>query len=388
MKITIAMLALTCASTLSAQQLPDSGSFFVRLGSDTVAVERYTRTRHQLVSEALLRTPITRRIKLTVTFKDDGTISWWEVLNSPVAGTPNSGPVTRGLVTLVGDSAQVQYWSAGAPRSSGKIPAHPRLMPLQVPFYSTYDVALQNARKQPRDTALSVMAGNSPLTYRVEYLRADSVRLSHPQSGIIVAKLDEHGRLTRLNAEGTTLKVIVTRSKPVDLQQWATRFAKADAEGKSIGLLSPRDTVQAVVGGAWVAVDYSRPSKRSRVIFGGIVPWDQVWRTGANAATTLTVDVKPIQIGTTRLPPGKYSLWTIPSKSGWKLIINKQSGQWGTNYDPAQDIARIDVKTEAVAVPVETFQIALFQSTAAPNEGRMTLTWDRTRVVVPFGVVN
>ncbi len=111
----IGALMLT-AGTAHAQQQPDSGSFFVRLGNDTIAVERYTRSTQQLVAEALMRTPITRHFKLTVTFKDDGTLSWWEVINSPVAGVPNSGPLSRMLVTLLGDSAQVEVWSGGVAR--------------------------------------------------------------------------------------------------------------------------------------------------------------------------------------------------------------------------------------------------------------------------------
>jgi hypothetical protein len=107
-----------------------------------------------------------------------------------------------------------------------------------------------------------------------------------------------------------------------------------------------------------------------------------VWRTGANAATSLTIDGGPMTIGDVRIPAGKYTLWTLPSKTGWKLIINKQTGQWGTVYDEKQDLARIDVKTEKVAVPVEQFTIDV--KPINRTNGLMTLTWDRTRVVVPF----
>src|SRR5687767_6693401 len=109
--IVVAMMLLAGARAGAAQQ-PDSGSFFVRLGQDTIAVERYARTRQQLVAEALLRTPVTRHIKLTATFNDAGNITWWEVVNSPVAGTPTPGPMSRALVTVVGDSVVVESWTA------------------------------------------------------------------------------------------------------------------------------------------------------------------------------------------------------------------------------------------------------------------------------------
>ncbi|HEY0304301.1 MAG TPA: DUF2911 domain-containing protein, partial [Longimicrobiales bacterium] len=307
--------------------------------------------------------------------------------NSPVAGVPNSGgPVSRMLVTLLGDSAQVEVWSAGSARPPRMIAARPDILPLQIPFYSTYETALQRARATPGDTLLTMLAGNTPLAYTMKYPRPDSITLFHPQSGNNVARLDRSGRLLSFNGEGTTFKVMVTRSKPVDLQPYAVRFAKADAEGKSVGFLSPRDTVDVSVNVMSVTIDYARPFKRGRVIFGGIVPWNQVWRTGANAATNILIENGTMVIGNTRIPAGKYTLWTIPSKTGWQLIFNKQTGQWGTIYDEKQDLARIPVKTESVPVPVEQFTIAVTAKDDNARDALLTLTWDRTRVVVPFRV--
>src|SRR5580704_1818688 len=105
-------------------------------------------------------------------------------------------------------------------------------------------------------------------------------------------------------------------------------------------VLSPRDTARATIGKAHVLVDYGRPSKRGRVIFGSLVPYGQVWRTGANAATTFVID-KDLTIGAQTVPAGTYTLYTLPSASNWLLIINKQTGQWGTEYDQSQDLVRI-----------------------------------------------
>jgi hypothetical protein len=382
MKKLFVLLALACAPTASAQQVPDSGSFFVRLGRDTIAVERYTVLKNQLVAEALLRTPVTRHLKLNVTFKEDGTLSWWEVINSPVPGTGDTGPVTRGLVTLVGDSASVEFKVGANSRPIRKVAAHPSMMPLQAPFYSTYELALRRHSKNAADTLLSMLAANVPLHYRISYPRPDSVILHHAQGGTTVIKTDGNGRILNFNGAATTFKVQATRSKPVDLAVWAKRFAKADSAGRAIGFLSPKDTVDFSIENGQLWIEYSRPAKRGRVIFGGIVPYDQVWRTGANQATAFEIELGTMIIGDVKIPKGKYTLWTLPSRTGWKLIINKQTGQWGTVYDPAQDLARIDVKTETVAVPVEQFTIEAKRTAVAT--GVLTLTWDRTRVVVPF----
>jgi hypothetical protein len=124
-----------------------------------------------------------------------------------------------------------------------------------------------------------------------------------------------------------------------------------------------------------VWVDYGRPLKRGREIFGNIVPWNTVWRTGANAATQLNTSADLV-IGGATVPAGKYTLWTLPTPSGWKLIINKQTGQWGTEYHPEQDLVRVDARVETLATPVEQLVIAF-------EPGALTFTWDKTRVSVP-----
>ena len=101
--------------------------------------------------------------------------------------------------------------------------------------------------------------------------------------------------------------------------------------------------------GKTVTIEYSRPSMRGRKIFGGLVPYDQVWRTGANAATSLKTDVA-LTIGAASVPAGNYTLYTLPGATSWKLIINKQTGQWGTEYNQSQDLARVDMKVNQRSV--------------------------------------
>ena len=105
-----------------------------------------------------------------------------------------------------------------------------------------------------------------------------------------------------------------------------------------------------------VGKGYSAPSVRGRTIFGGLVPYGEVWRTGANAATTLKTS-GALQIGGLNVPAGTYTLYSLPTADGWKLIVNKQTGQWGTVYDKAQDLGRVDMSAGSTAVPVETMVI-------------------------------
>jgi hypothetical protein len=139
---------------------------------------------------------------------------------------------------------------------------------------------------------------------------------------------------------------------------------------------SPHETVTATVDGAKVTIEYGRPYMRGRKIVGGLVPYGRVWRTGADAATTLTTDA-PLVIGGANVPAGKVTLYTLPGEQGWKLIINKQTGQWGTEYTEAQDLARVDLTTRKLSAPVDQFTIKI-------EGGQLKLSWELTELSVPI----
>lgn len=157
----------------------------------------------------------------------------------------------------------------------------------------------------------------------------------------------------------------------------------APSTGLAQAPASPRDSVKATVGGATVSVNYGRPSKRGREIFGGLVPFGTVWRTGANEATAFTT-TKALRFGTTTVPAGSYTLYTLPDQAGkWQLIINKQTGQWGTVYSQAQDLVRIPLTVEQTAAVVEQMAVTL---SPAQNGGELAVSWDRTKAKTSFVV--
>jgi hypothetical protein len=138
--------------------------------------------------------------------------------------------------------------------------------------------------------------------------------------------------------------------------------------------VSPHETVNATVGDAKITIVYGRPyskdpkSGEKRKIWGTLVPYGKVWRMGADEATLLTTD-KSISIGGTAIPAGTYSLYLWPEEGGAKLIVNKQTGQWGTKYDESQDLVRIDLKKEAHDKPVDQFTIVV-------DNGVLKLMWE------------
>ena len=140
--------------------------------------------------------------------------------------------------------------------------------------------------------------------------------------------------------------------------------------------LSPPATASVTFAdGKTVTINYSQPSMRNRKIFGGLVPYDKVWRTGANAATSLQTDVN-LTIGGTAVPAGSYTLYTIPSQNNWTLIINKQTGQWGTKYEQSQDLARIPMKVTQRPSGLELFTISLDKN--GGDSADLKIEWENT----------
>src|SRR6476646_8338528 len=142
---------------------------------------------------------------------------------------------------------------------------------------------------------------------------------------------------------------------------------------------SPPGTADCTINGKKVTIDYSRPSLKGRKLGTDLAPYGKVWRTGANEATTLTTDIA-LDIGGAKVPAGTYTLYTLPSEGTWKLIINKQTGQSGTEYHQEQDLARVDMKKQEITVPVEQFTISLDQD--SNNSADLILEWEKTRVFV------
>jgi len=143
---------------------------------------------------------------------------------------------------------------------------------------------------------------------------------------------------------------------------------------------SPHETVETTINGKKISVTYGRPYLKGRKAVGGsLVPYGQVWRTGADEATVLKTETD-LMIGTLSVPAGSYALFTLPSETGWKLIVNKTSDQWGAfSYDAKQDLGRVDMKVGKTGAPVEQFTISL---TGSGKTGMLKMEWENTSASV------
>ncbi|UHG90719.1 DUF2911 domain-containing protein [Spirosoma oryzicola] len=143
---------------------------------------------------------------------------------------------------------------------------------------------------------------------------------------------------------------------------------------------SPEAVAQFNNDGLTITVNYCRPYKKGRVIFGGLVPYGKVWRTGANEATVIRFD-QDVVIAGKPLKAGSYSLWTIPEQEKWIAIFNSETGQWGTNYDQTKDVLRVPIDAQSHKPTAEQFYIDFMKKS---DGATMQLVWDETEAVVPI----
>lgn len=168
----------------------------------------------------------------------------------------------------------------------------------------------------------------------------------------------------------------------VQLASLPAASAQQTQDGAKQPPLSPQASTEATIGGKKISINYSAPSMRGRKIMGELVPFDKVWRTGANAATTLVTEAD-LTIGNLRVPKGTYTLFTLPGQTEWKLIVNKQTGQPGTKYSEEQDLGRVPLQVKQLSAPVEKFVIML---EASGTKGLLKMMWENTELSVPITV--
>jgi hypothetical protein len=153
-----------------------------------------------------------------------------------------------------------------------------------------------------------------------------------------------------------------------------------------VTLAAPKTPQRPASAPAKIWIDYGQPHARGRAVMGSLVPFDTVWRTGANSSTTFSTDVD-LTIGGTFVPKGSYSLFSLPTRAGWALVINRQTGQWGTAYDASKDFARIPMITRTLPEPVESFVISLVPAAdGPPAHGRLVVSWGTTEGAVDWKV--
>ena len=367
-----ALLAATPTSA-SAQ----SASLVYRLGKDTVAIEQYTRTVTGMTGEMVQRSgAAVARYQYTITLAKNGrpTTASIKRLNADGSLPPNTPSDTRFTVTA--DSiVREAVFADSTPRRA--FAAKQAMINFPTFIYGPTELLATLAKSKAAVDSIPALGltGNLGVT-GITSAGGDSLRLRGGAYAMLL-RFDANQRLQSVDGSFTTNKSVGTRGAgSLDLAALAKSM-------KPTGTLSLRETARGAFGqGGMVIVDYGRPSVRDRTVWGGtLVPFDTVWRTGANDATHLFTS-RTLTMGDVVVPPGAYSLFVQHTRTGTMLIVNKQVGQWGTIYSSANDLGRVPMQMTATPSHVEEFTIVV--RAINPTRGAIEMSWGPSMVSVPF----
>ncbi|MEO8031933.1 MAG: DUF2911 domain-containing protein [Gemmatimonadota bacterium] len=384
--------ALLAPAALQAQQ---RYGFLARLGVDTISVESVTRWPDHLVSDQVERFPRVIRRHTEIRFGPDKRIRQLiQDITLPTATTPK-WKSRRFTADYLGDSVRITVRNGEGSSSLMLATGGATTLPWTAHQYSLSELFLDQAPRTLGDSLFlrlyyvdmqiedfgSLPKGLIPGGY-VRRLSGGRVEVFHHDglAGAGEGAFDADGRMLAYSGARSTYKVEVTRTTtPPDVDAVAAAFTALEKQNGVPAGLSLRDTTRATIGTAQLLVDYGRPLVRGRTLLGAVIPFGQVWRTGANAATQFSTSA-PIRVGGRTLPAGIYSLWTRPDPNGVILLVNGQHGQWGTQYDASRDLDSIPLARETRAGSAEKFTISIVP--VDRHHGTLVFEWGTFRWVV------
>ena len=373
--------------------------YIARLGVDTISVESVTRTGNRLVSDEVDRFPRVRERHTEIQLDPDGGIRHL-VMDITTPSEPPNERHRHVVAAVYGDTVHLtKSDSTGTLRYAFATGPGAITMAHLPQMYSLMDLYFEAALR--RADSLRLAPGDSVRVRQfyidrefdhfplhegfVRPLPGHRAQLWHDWlSGFGEATFDSAYHMLTYSGAHSTYKVEVTRlATQPDVDAIGARFA-AREDSSGVSQLSVRDVAHGTIGSDSISVDYGRPLARGRVLLGSLIPYDRVWRTGANAATQLTTSTD-ITLAGLRLPKGKYTLWTLPHENGAELIVNKQVGQWGTEYHESFDLGRAALNTQTITTPVEEFTISIVPADA--RHGMLVLEWGTFRWTAPIVVL-
>jgi hypothetical protein len=360
------------------------GCLIYTLGSDTAAIGNYSLTGNDFtlaianLREAVLVT------QMKGSFFPDGQLKTAEGSIYKPSVNRDSGLVYSFTLWCVGDTTYIQL-RRNANSVVQKYPVKIMVANSLGGFALVYMPALlvNYALSGNKDSIASHhIVFNSARDFSIRKLGAKDFSAGSSVMGYFTLHLDGNGDLRTVDGIGSTWNVRGTVIAPVNMDSVIAAWVKNDRIRPHAAIVNKLDSTEATIGGGGVKIRYSRPAVRGRQIFGEVVPYGRFWRTGADAATKLTTS-QPLYFGGKELPPGQYSLWTLPAKDGWTLMINSQADIWGTEYHADKDVLRVPMTVGQLNDKVELLTIQVVPEDSA---GRIEVSWDRVKAVVGFSL--
>ena len=376
MRIAIYILGILCYLSGCTEPV-EEGAFITYLGADTLAAEHYVLTGQTVEATVMLRSPRTTLRQYSMKLDDQG---FMKEMSSAIYEGPQEGtsPIRTEHIIAAENGFDITVVEDGE-ETTHSVEASPEALPFLDMIHWPYDLVLKRASGSVDEMVEQpLLAGRRSRPFEIQKIATDSVTIKHPSRGTMGVTTHSDGRIQLLDASQTTRKVRVVSVSDVNVNQLTRHFSQRDTE-TPFGPLSGRGEAITQFEGGTVRIDYGTPSKRGRDIFGVLVPWEELWRTGANRATHIETEVD-LMIGDLAVPAGTYTLYTIPAPDGGTLIVNTETGQGGTTYNEDMDLGRVPMTRISLDDSVEIFTISI---EGPPTSRTLHLKWDQTAFTVP-----
>lgn len=363
----------------------NNAGYVTLLGNDTLAVEKFEKTDNSISAKVVLRSPRTSLKSYELSLTDNGGIEEMTITDFDLESGFDSEGVLERSYKRNGDSLEVSVLTNDGSYRIIKSGYEEGILPFIDMVHWPFEIAFNNAMETAADSIdQKLLTGSRASTFIVAKIDSDSMTIRHPSRGVMGVNVDKNGNIIELDASQTTRKLTVKRKNDIEINSIAKRFAASDKQGNPFGSLSGAIEEEFTIGNTVFNVSYGSPQRRGRDLFGGIVPFGERWRTGANRATHFTTS-SDLKIGSLDVPAGDYTLFTIPEKEGGILIINKQTGQNGRTYDESRDLGRVPMMVSEKEDNTEGFTILVEEE---GNGGLLKLVWGNTVYSVKFEITN
>lgn len=383
------LTSLLLRDSFAQSKNPYTASFIGRMGVDTVLVETYTMINNHIYGKAFIRVPEDYIGEFNIHFYPDGTIREFNIsamdpFNSSIPFQAKSGVFEYRLnMNCLNDTCT--YYNSEKNQTSETIFKHAAskmdFVGGWVPLISLMEWNCIRLAKSGKKSLPLKMINHHIGVYDIDvhYLNKDTIIFGGPFLEYTKIRVDEEGKVLNTDGIGSPWNYYVSKYPPIDIDKIAKRMAMT----KGIGIPSLTETITSRVQNSTISVTYGRPLKRGRKIFGGVVPFDSVWRTGANGPTSISLE-HSIKIKNTLIPKGQYSIYSIPKQNEWILIFNTDLTTWPTDPKRSRDFAQVVIPAKKTGNIVQQFTIEVVE---IEKRGVMKFSWDDVIAMTEFEVI-
>lgn len=381
------LLLITIPLITSAQNKPaDSGIIYYTLGEDTTVIQYFEYEKDQFKTTFIQFTGAITKCEATGLLSNQGELNEVRSANYRMNAAGNWELSTNGLNKFTGDSTIYTASNAKGEQVNRRSFPGQGILANGMDIASFYVFPYMGFYAPEKTGGIHMhrqLSFNGYRAYSVARIDPGHLRVGSNLMGKIELYVDGEGRLLKIEGVGSSLNIRATINRYFASTEVLDAIARRRNAAGATAVRTLRDTARVELGGEVIEVDYWRPHKRGRDIFGNVVVWNRIWRMGANNATQLRTPLN-LLIGEYEVLKGAYGLWTFPTAAKWELLVNTNAGAWGTDHDGLADLFRVPWKVERLESPVEILKIYFVKQ--SEKEADLVLEWDTYKASVRIGI--